>query len=42
VSSHMDAIYDKLGLRDTDSGLNPLALLAKIHLFAHLQELERS
>jgi DNA-binding NarL/FixJ family response regulator len=42
VSSHMDAIYDKLRLRDTGNGLNPLALLAKIHLLAHLQELERS
>jgi DNA-binding NarL/FixJ family response regulator len=41
VSSHMDAIYDKLGLRDTGNGLNPLALLAKIHLLAHLQELDR-
>jgi two-component system invasion response regulator UvrY len=37
ISSHMDAIYDKLCLREQNRGLNPLMLLAKIHLLHHLQ-----
>jgi len=39
VSSHMDAIYDKLKLRRTDDGLNQLPLLAKVHLLYKLQQL---
>lgn len=35
ISHHVDSIYDKLGLREAHSGLNPLMLLSKIHL-AHL------
>lgn len=38
ISSHMDAIYDKLGLRD--GNLNQLMLLAKIHLLHCLQHKE--
>jgi two-component system response regulator DevR len=41
ISSHVDAVYDKLGLREAHPGLNPLALLAKIHLLAALREAER-
>ncbi len=32
VSNHLDAIYDKLGLRAAQPGLNQLMLLAKIYL----------
>jgi DNA-binding NarL/FixJ family response regulator len=39
VSSHMDAIYDKLGLRDRS--LNQLMLLAKIHLLLTLQDKDK-
>lgn len=38
VNSHMDAIYSKLHLNDLDPGLNPLSLLAKIHLLYHLEQ----
>jgi len=38
VGSHIDAIYDKLGLREAAPGLSPLALLAKIHLLYCLQQ----
>jgi two-component system invasion response regulator UvrY len=38
ISSHMDAIYDKLSLRD--GNLNQLMLLAKIHLLRCLQREE--
>ena len=30
IGSHVDAIYEKLGLREAHSGLNPLMLLAKL------------
>jgi DNA-binding NarL/FixJ family response regulator len=40
VSSHMDAVYDKMGLREASAELNQLALLAKIHLLYCLQQLE--
>ena len=40
VSSHMDAVYDKLKLRRTDDGLNQLPLLAKVHLLYQLQQLD--
>jgi two-component system response regulator DevR len=40
VGSHMDTIYDKLRLREAPPGLNQLALLAKIHLLYHLQQME--
>jgi len=37
VSNHLDAIYDKLGLRETSSDLNQLMLLAKIFLIDSLR-----
>lgn len=40
VGSHMDAIYDKLHLREAHPGLNQLALLAKIHLLHCLRQRE--
>jgi DNA-binding NarL/FixJ family response regulator len=40
VGSHMDMIYGKLYLRETTPGFNQLALLAKIHLLYHLQQIE--
>lgn len=38
ISSHMDAIYEKLHLRDEGAGLNQLMLLAKIHLLHRLRQ----
>ncbi|MBU0492916.1 MAG: response regulator transcription factor [Chloroflexi bacterium] len=38
VDSHMDAVYDKLLLRQIGPGLNPLMLLAKVCLLHRLQE----
>ncbi len=40
VGSHMDAIYDKLHLREASPDLNQLALLAKVHLLYRLQQME--
>lgn len=40
VSSHMDAIYDKLKLRRADDDLNQLPLLAKVHLLHKLVQLD--
>ena len=40
VGSHMDAVYDKLGLREASAELNQLALLVKVHLLYRLQQLE--
>jgi DNA-binding NarL/FixJ family response regulator len=39
VSSHMDSIYAKLYLNGLEAGLNPLPLLAKIHLLYRLQQI---
>lgn len=38
IGSHMDSIYTKLGLNDVCQGINPLPLLAKIHLLSHLKD----
>ncbi len=38
IGSHIDTIYSKLGLREACLGLNPLALLAKIHLLYRLRQ----
>ena len=38
IGSHIDAIYDKLGLRELAPGLSQLMLLAKIHLLDHLRQ----
>lgn len=40
ISTHMDAIYDKLHLREKNSKLNQLMLLAKIHLLHRLRQAE--
>ncbi len=40
VGSHMDAVYDKLGLREASAELNQLTLLAKVQLLYRLQQLE--
>lgn len=40
VSYHLDAIYDKLGLREANYGLNQLMILAKIHLLHLLRQAE--
>jgi DNA-binding NarL/FixJ family response regulator len=37
VSSHMEAIYDRLNLRSLPVGLNPHSLLAKLQLLHNLQ-----
>jgi len=38
ISSHMNSIYSKLHLNDLAVGLNPLPLLAKIHLLYRIKE----
>jgi len=38
VDSHVDALYDKLSLRNVPPGLNPALLLAKVHLLHHLRQ----
>ena len=38
IGSHIDGIYDKLGLRELAPGLSQLMLLAKIHLLDHLRK----
>lgn len=40
VGFHVDSIYDKLGLREVNPGLNQSMLLAKIHLLHGLQQAE--
>ena len=40
VSFHMDNIYDKLGLRESNPGLSQLMVLAKVHLLNSLQHME--
>ncbi len=40
VGFHVDSIYDKLGLREMNPGLNQSMLLAKIHLLHGLQQTE--
>lgn len=40
ISSHMEHIYAKLHLREAESGLNALAMLAKIYLIYTLQKNE--
>lgn len=40
VSYHVDAIYDKLGLREANLGLNQLMVVAKVHLLYLLQQAE--
>ena len=40
VGFHVDSIYDKLGLRELNPGLNQSMLLAKIHLLHSLQQAE--
>ena len=42
VSSHMEAIYDRLHLRQIPSGLNALSLLAKLHLLHGLQNVQET
>jgi DNA-binding NarL/FixJ family response regulator len=42
VSYHMDAIYEKLGLREVGLGLNQLMVLAKVYLLYQLQQTESS
>lgn len=37
ISSHIDNIYDKLGLREIPAGLSQLMLVAKIHLVDQLR-----
>ncbi len=40
ISYHMDAIYEKLGLREAGLGLNQLMVLAKVYLLYQLQQIE--
>lgn len=40
ISSHIDSIYDKLGLRESPAGLSQLMLLAKIHLLDQLRRVD--
>lgn len=40
ISYHMDAIYEKLSLREASLGLNQLMVLAKVHLLYQLQQTE--
>lgn len=40
VSYHVDSIYDKLGLREANLGLNQLMVVAKVHLLHLLQQAE--
>ena len=40
VSSHVNSIYGKLRIREGSAGLNPLALLAKVHLLYGLHQME--
>jgi len=40
VGFHMDSIYEKLGLRASNPGLNQSMLLAKVHLLHGLQQAE--
>jgi len=42
VSSHMEAIYDRLHLRQIPPGLNTLSLLAKLHLLHDLQNTQET
>ena len=38
IGSHVDTIYEKLGLREAHSGLNPLMLLAKLGMLERLRQ----